>query len=198
MGYHRAGFDVVGVDIELQPKYPFTFIQADAMTLPLKGFDAYHASPPCQVYSMASRQWVRAGKNYPDMIADIRRRLRETGSPYVIENVPGSPLINPIVLNGAFFNLRVRRTRCFECSGFDMPFALLPDDFPSKFRMGRPLREGIDAITPVGHFSNVKYAQEQMGIAWMGQKELAQAIPPAYTEYIGRQIIAAMKGATDE
>lgn len=191
MGYHRAGFEVVGVDIKPQPRYPFEFHQADALTYPLDGFDVIHASPPCQAYSMAGRQWRQAGRNYPDLIAATRERLKATGKPYIIENVPGAPLINLIVLNGAFFALKVRRVRLFECNP-QIPFVLLPNDAPSSFRMGRPIRDG-EAITPVGHFSNVKYAQKQMEIDWMGQKDLAQAIPPAYTEFIGKQIIKAIK-----
>lgn len=188
MGYYQAGFEVVGVDINPQPHYPFEFHQADALELLLDGFDVIHASPPCQAYSKASQQWRKAGKIYPDLIEPTRKLLKASGKPYIIENVLSAPLINPIVLNGAFFNLKVRRVRAFECN-FKMPYIVLPKDAPAPFRRGRPIREGIDAITPVGHFSNVKYAQKEMGIDWMGQKELAQAIPPAYTEYIGKQLM---------
>ena len=192
MGYHRAGFKVVGVDIDPQPKYPFKFYQADALGFPVDGFDAVHASPPCQAFSRAGQQWRKTGKDYPDLLIPTRTKLKDSGKPYVIENVPGAPLINPVVLNGAFFGLKVRRVRLFECS-FDIPFFLLPDDAPPPFRMGRPVREGLEAITPVGHFSNVPYAQQEMEIGWMGQKELAQAIPPAYTEFIGRYLMQAIK-----
>lgn len=187
MGYHLAGFEVVGVDIKPQPHYPFEFHQADAITYLLENcqrFDCFHASPPCQAYSMASQQWRVSGKEYPDLISETREVLQKTGKPYVIENVPGAPLINPFVLNGAFFGLNVRRTRIFE-TNFPVMFFLIPPQRKSKFRMGRPIVEGDD-ITPVGHFSNVPYARRQMQIDWMTQKELAQAIPPAYTEYIGR------------
>jgi len=180
---------VVGVDIKAQKKYcGDEFHQADALEFPLAGFDAIHASPPCQAYSKASQQWRKAGKTYPDLIGAIRERLKASGKPYVIENVAPAPLINPIILNGAFFGLKVRRVRAFECS-FEVPFFLLPEDAPPPSRMGRPVREGIEAITPVGHFSNVKYARQEMEIDWMGQKELAQAIPPAYTHYIGDQLM---------
>ena len=192
MGYHRAGFEVVGVDINPQPNYPFEFHRADALEYPLDGFDVIHASPPCQKHTLAGQQWRKEGKKYQDLIMPIRKKLKKNGKPYIIENVPGAPLINPVVLNGAFFGLKVRRVRLFECS-FEIPFFLLPDDAPAPFRMGRPVREGIDAITPVGHFSNVKYAQQEMEINWMGQKDLAQAIPPAYTEYIGKQLMKALK-----
>ena len=187
MGYYRAGFEIVGVDINPQPKYPFKFIQANATEFPLDGYDAYHASPPCQKYSMASRQWRKGGKEYPDLIAIIRDRLKNTKKPYIIENVIGAPLINPVMLNGAMFGMNVRRVRLFECS-FPVPFILIPKDKPGTFRMGRPIKPG-DMITPVGHFSNVPYARKEMGIDWMGQKELSQAIPPVYTFWIGKQLM---------
>jgi len=95
MGYHRAGFDVYGVDIAPQPNYPFEFYQGDAMTWPLDGFDAIHASPPCQAYSVATLQH-RATNTYPDLVAPIRSRLAATGLPYVIENVPGAPLLDAV------------------------------------------------------------------------------------------------------
>ena len=100
-------------------------------------------------------------------------------------------MINPTILNGALFGLRVRRTRLFETS-FPMPLVLRPPEEPSNFRMGRPVKEG-DIIVPVGHFSNVDYARRVMGIDWMTGKELTQAIPPAYTEYIGNQIMMLVK-----
>ncbi len=204
MGYHRVGFEVVGVDIEPQPHYPFEFIIGDAIHIMdsllrgaplfrkegeyyLSDFAAFHASPPCQAYSMAGQQWRAAGKDYPDLIATTRDLLIPTGKPYVIENVLGSPLINPIKLNGAKFGMRIRRTRLFECS-WPIPLLLLPSEGKSNFKMGRkPTDDGF--VTPVGHFSGVAKAQREMGIDWMGQKDLAQAIPPAYTEYIGKELI---------
>ncbi len=191
MGYHQAGFEVVGVDIKPQPNYPFEFHQADALTFPLDGFDAYHASPPCQAFSMAGQQWRKAGVVYPDYISAARALLIETGKPYVIENVPGAPLINPTILNGAMFGMRIRRKRLFE-HNFYIPFKLIPPDAKSNFRTGRPpVQDGV--FTPVGHFSGVALAQRIMQIGWMGQKELAQAIPPAYTEYIGKYLLEQIK-----
>ena len=187
MGYHRAGFEVVGVDIKPQPHYPFEFHQGDALTHPLDGFDAIHASPPCQIHSEASKQWRKAGVKYPDLIAPIRERLNSNNKAWIIENVPGAPLLNPVMLNGEMFGMRVRRRRLFE-TNWPLAFVLLPKEERSEFRMGRPVKDG-DYITPVGHFSNVPYARKVMGIDWMGQKELAQAIPPAYTEWIGKQLI---------
>ena len=192
MGYHRAGFEVVGVDIKPQPHYPFEFHQADALTYPLEDFDCYHASPPCQAYSMAGQQWRAAGKEYPDLIKTIRLRLQKTGKQYVIENVPKSPLINPIILNGAMFGLRVHRIRFFECS-FEMPFILLPQH-KKPVKMGRPIQKEDDIIQPVGHLSGVDHARKVMGINWyMTQGEIAQAIPVAYTEYIGKYLMKVLE-----
>jgi DNA (cytosine-5)-methyltransferase 1 len=188
MGLYRAGFEVVGVDIKPQPHYPFEFHQANAMTYPLEGFDAYWASPPCQAYSMAGHQWRSAGKEYPDLVAPTRERLK--GKDYIMENVPGAPLINAVVLNGSMFGMRIRRTRLFETS-FPMPLVLRPSEERSSFRMGRPVKEG-DIVTPVGHFSNVPYVKRQMDIDWMSQSELAQAIPPAYSEYLGKYLLKAI------
>ena len=197
MGYHRAGFEVVGVDHKSQKRYPFEFIQADALEYVAEHgseFDVIHASPPCQAYSMASQQWRMKGVSYPDMVADTRAALMATGKPYIIENVPGAPLINPLVLNGAFFGMNLRRTRWFETS-FPMPFILLPKEGPSRFKMGRKPMAG-DPVVPVGHFSGVERARRVMDIDWMTQGELSQAIPPAYTEFIARQIIATHPTST--
>ena len=189
MGYYRAGFEVAGVDIKPQPHYPFKFYQADALDFPLGGYDAYHASPPCQAYTKAGKQWRKLGKVYPDLIADVRKRLN--GRLYVIENVPGSPLLNPIILNGALFGLLVHRVRWFECN-FDIPFMLLPQN-KKPIKMGRPILKSDDVIQPVGHLSGVDYAKKVMGIDWyMTQMEIAEAIPPAYTEYIGKYLLQAV------
>jgi DNA (cytosine-5)-methyltransferase 1 len=184
-GYYQAGFDVVGVDIEPQPHFPFEFYQSDAIEYLEKhwmGFDAIHASPPCQEYSKAAQQWRTAGKEYPDLVEQTRKALIETRKPYIIENVPGSPLINPITLNGSIFGLLVHRPRLFE-TNFPINQPLIPK-VKKPVKMGRPVKEG-DIIQPVGHFSGVAYARKQMQIDWMNVHELAQAIPPAYTKWIG-------------
>lgn len=185
-GYRLAGFDVTGVDIVGQPKNPHRFIKADALEyLADHGheYDFIHASPPCQAYSKSAKQWRKAGRKYPDLIEPTREILKEIGKPYVIENVPGAPLIDPVFLNGSFFGIRIHRPRYFETS-FDVEQPEVPDMKPIK--MGRPVKEG-DVLQPVGHFSGVPYARREMGINWMGQKELAQAIPPVYTKWIAER-----------
>ena len=189
-GYRRAGMEVVGVDIRPQPKNPHTFVCADALEFLREfghEFDFIHASPPCQAYTKAGKQWRKEGRDYPDMIAATREELERTGKPWVIENVPGAPLRNPVMLNGSVFGIRVHRPRYFETS-FPLPQPEVPPMKPVK--MGRPIREG-DIVQPVGHFSGVAYAAREMGLPWMGQAELAQAIPPAYTEWIGREFLKA-------
>jgi len=194
MGIHRAmeaagqPHRIVGFDLVPQPRYPFEFVQQDALTVDLSRFDAVWASPPCQAYSMAGVQWRKEGREYPDLVAATRERLEASGLPWAIENVPGAPLRNPTVLNGAA--LGIRRTRWFETS-FPMPLVLLPPEGASRFRMGRKPGAG-DCITPVGHFTGVAEAQRRMGIDWMRRGELTQAVPPAYSEYIWRQLILAI------
>jgi len=192
MGYYRAGFEVEGVDIKPQPHYPFKFYQADALEFPLEGYDAYHASPPCQAYTKAGKQWRKNGRQYPDLIGAVRTRFEGEYRYWVIENVPGAPLFNPVILNGAMFGLRVHRKRLFENS-FTVPFELQAQN-KKPVKMGRPVRKSDDVIQPVGHLSGVAYAREVMGIDWyMTQREIAEAIPPAYTEYIGGYLINAIK-----
>jgi DNA (cytosine-5)-methyltransferase 1 len=188
-GYRLAGFDVTGVDIRPQPKNPHKFILADALEyLTEHGheYDVIHASPPCQAYTKAGKQWRKEGREYVDLIAATREALQRTGKPWIIENVPGAPLRNPIFLNGSAFGIRVHRPRYFETS-FPLAQPEVPPMTPVK--MGRPIREG-DIVQPVGHFSGVRYAAKEMGLPWMGQGELAQAIPPAYTQWIGERLLA--------
>lgn len=211
MGYHRAGFEVVGVDIKPQPRYPFAFVQMDAIATIetllagnfitdnhggawyLCSFDAIHASPPCQKYTLAGQQWRKSGVIYSDLVEKTRQALVKSGKPYIIENVPGAPLINPVVLNGMMFGMNLRRTRLFETS-FDIPFFLLPKEGPSRFRMGRSPQKD-DPVVPVGHFSGVDKARRVMEIDWMTQKELTQAIPPAYTKYLSHWLLLHIERA---
>lgn len=190
MGYRRAGFAVVGVDIAPQPHYPFEFHQGDALLFLLEHwdeFDAFGASPPCQKFTKAAMQWRKNGHEYADLVSATRDALVSTEKPYVIENVPGAPLRDPILLCGAMFGLQVYRHRLFE-SNVPLVAPPHPEHIWKQCRMGRPPKPG-EFIQPVGHFSGVQYARDAMNIQWMTQKELSQAIPPAYTEYIGSQVM---------
>ena len=192
MGYHHAGFDVVGVDINPQPHYPFEFHQADALTFPLDGYDVIHASPPCQRYSKSTKRW--GDNDHPDLIAVTRERIEHLS--YVIENVPGAPLVDPIMLCGSMFDLRVdarylQRHRLFE------------SNVPLKTPDGRCDHSGY-AVGVYGHpggrstrdgltFGTTDLWRIVMDTPWMTGKEMAQAIPPAYTEWIGRQLIQVIE-----
>lgn len=196
MGYHRAGFEVVGVDIRPQPRYPFAFVQADALDYPLVGFDAIHASPPCQRFSDLARRNKNADE-WPDLIAPMRARLALAGIPWVIENVEGAPLINPIMLCGVQFPpLRVIRHRLFETSFGAWPSPHRHRPHPLVFTHDKRkshfgvLREDDSFVQVTGGGNcRVRTARRAMGIDWMTKDELNEAIPPAYTEYIGRQLL---------
>lgn len=201
MGYHRAGFDVVGVDIEPQANYPFEFHQADALLI-LRDLvagrlwsrcDVIHASPPCKASSSMRHMWN--ARQHNDLIAPTRELLERTGLPYVIENVEGAALRNPIRLCGSSFGLgaagrQLRRHRLFECS------------FPV---MSRPCQHRGDVIGVYGtggggqmtrgfKARGAREAGEALGIDWMRSlDELSQAIPPAYTEYVGGYLMAELQ-----
>jgi DNA (cytosine-5)-methyltransferase 1 len=214
MGYHRAGFDVVGVDIKWQPHYPFSFVQGDALNLPidLSRFDAIHASPPCQFASPLRHMWN--SKHHDDLIGATRDLVRVSGLPYVIENVPMAARLGSLRpwlrLCGSQFGLgtgdaELRRHRYFETN--------FPIMSPPCTHGARPL-----AVTVVGHAGGMRTRQkrvigvygghgrdrrrrtsaqdfstaerrEAMGIDWMTGEELSQAVPPAYTEFIGRALL---------
>ena len=189
-GYHLAGFDVVGVDLDPQPRYPFAFIQHDALTLDmrfLRSFDAIHASPPCQAHSLAQRIQNRT---HPDLIDATRALLKATGLPWIIENVEGAPLVNPVKLCGAMFpGLRVYRHRLFE-SNVTLSCPPHPAHLAPLRKMGRPPAAG-DFMHVVGNFSGVETAKTAMGgVDWMNRDGLRESIPPAFTEYLGRQLLA--------
>jgi len=189
-GYSNAGFDVTGIDIEPQPKYPFKFIQCDALEYLSEHyheFDAIHASPPCQAYTKAGKEHRKNGKVYADFLEATRDLCKQIGKPYIIENVPDAPMENPIVLCGSMFGLKTYRHRQFE-GNINLVAPDHPKHIAKNTKMGRKPVEG-EFIQVVGHFSGVPFAREAMGIDWLGQKELAQAIPPAYTEFLGAQII---------
>ena len=191
MGYSQAGFDVTGIDINPQPKYPFKFIQADALEY-LKNnhhkYDVIHASPPCQNNTSATKVHKAAGKVYECFIERTRALLEKIGKPYIIENTMDAPLVDPIVLCGSMFGLKTYRHRLFE-SNINLTAPEHPIHVAKSTKMGRKPVDG-EFIQVVGHFSGVKFAQDAMKIDWLGQKELAQAIPPAYTEHLGKQILA--------
>ena len=194
MGYARAGFTVVGVDNRPQPNYPFEFVRADALEFCAAHgheFDAIHASPPCQAYSRIEHV-VRAklGDAAPrrvDLVAATRRVLRATGKPYVIENVPGAPLLDPIVLCGLMFGLRVLRHRLFESNVFIMapPHPPHRGVFTNAHAGVSGFRYGATHICITGGNFIAEDARAAMGIDWMSSKELTQAVPPAYTEWVG-------------
>lgn len=191
MGLHRAGFDVVGVDIEPQPYYPFEFHKADAMTFPLDGFDFIWASPPCQAYTLCQR--IRDNE-HPDLVGPIRARLRASGVPWAIENVVGAPLRDPIELCGSMFGLHVYRHRLFECS-FPIQAPYHPRHVAPVTKMGRPPKPG-EFMHVVGNFSGVDQARKAMGIDWMPRDRLREAIPPAFSEFIGRAALAHIEQQT--
>jgi DNA (cytosine-5)-methyltransferase 1 len=185
MGLHRAGFDVVGVDIRPQPNYPFEFHQADALTFPLDGFDFIWASPPCQAYSWAAKRWKEIER--ADLLDPIRQRLLTQPVPFVIENVVGAPLRADLVLMGQMFGLRVIKRRHFELHRFGAMQ-------PARVKPGRIGFGPDDFVTVAGHggdgSARLANWQDATGINWMNKKEMAEAIPPAYAEFIGRAAIA--------
>lgn len=197
VGYVRAGFDVVGVDLESQPHYPFEFVQADAMTFPLDGFDVVHASPVCYKWSKMRMSRPDLQVEHPDLISPLRPRLQAAGIPYVIENVPGAPLIDPVQICGSGLGLTLQRHRLFESNvpliGVECDHKRNP--YNPAFKHSTGPRGGTRRRVPViGEWRVPKELQfAAMGIDWMTLKELGEAIPPAYTEWIGHQLIEALK-----
>lgn len=208
-GYQRAGFYVIGIDVEPQPRYIGDhFIQADGIdvltgmlqrghrVLWLAGLggvviDAVHTSWPCQGYSNTHR--IRKN-NHPRLIEEGRELLDKIGVPYVQENVEGAPLLSPITLCGAMFGLRTYRHRLFEAN-----FPLTAPEHPAhalrQVKMGRPVQEG-DFYQAVGNFSNVDYARKDMSVSWMTREGIRECIPPAYAEWTGRQMLARIPAVT--
>jgi DNA (cytosine-5)-methyltransferase 1 len=208
MGYHKAGFDVVGVDLSPQPNYPFKFVQADALALSMEslaGFDCIHASPPCQAHT--AMRTMHNAKEHLDLIARTRAMLRASGKPYVIENVVGAPLLDPTLLCGSMFGLGIpgaelRRHRLFETS-FALPelqcshdkakrvIGLYGGHVRNRRRRAGSQNRGVADFTVEDGFA-------AMGIDWpMTLTELSQSIPPAFTEHIGAVALAYLADAPE-
>lgn len=218
MGYKWAGFEVVGVDHDPQPNYPFEFHQSDALDYiseHWRGFDAIHASPPCQRYSAITPEANR--KNHPDLLGPTRDLLRSIGLPYAIENVPGAPMRDFFVLCGTMFGLetpcgaQLQRHRWFEAN---WDIGLIPCcDHKTSRRVvtvtgtGAPNRHLRRVITVTGSTPQrqvvhnrlretftAEDARIAMGIHWMRRDELSQAIPPEYTRFIGQRLLTELGG----
>jgi DNA (cytosine-5)-methyltransferase 1 len=217
MGYHRAGFKVVGVDIKPQPRYPFEFIQADALDflafvrksqilMPLEGFSAIHASPPCQAFTAMGT--MANARHHEDLLTPTLALLDVMGKPYVVENVMGAPMRSAVRLCGTTFGLKshvpgrgiveLRRHRLFE---LNWPL-LVPPCAHKRGRMvvgfygdhARIRRRSADGGDITGSIEKLRLVKEAMGIDWMTWSEANQAIPPAYTHYIGTQLLASLQG----
>lgn len=191
-GYHQAGFEVVGVDIRPQPRYPFAFIQADALSLDerfLRSFDAIHASPPCQAYTPLGA--LHPDRTYPDLIEATRAKLTAAGVPWIMENVMSAPLdkARSVTLCGGMFGLRTYRHRRFES-----PLPLVAPEHPRHVaRTATKRRRELWAqgwhVSITGDVGTY-VGPEAMGIDWMSGDELCEAIPPAYTRWPGEQLAA--------
>lgn len=215
MGYARAGFEVVGVDIKPQPRYPFEFVQGDSLrvlrtwvSLGLVQFDAIHASPPCQRYSNLRHAAEHKGADAPDLIEPTRELLKATGIPYVIENVPGAPTQHLIVLCGSMFGLGANGRQLRRHRNFELSFPMMS---PPCVHEGEAI--GVYGGGPVGRYTfgngakkdyynrrggyqgSIAEKRQAMGIDWMTASEINQAIPPAYTELIGHQLMAHVRSA---
>lgn len=200
-GYNRAGFEVVGVDLKAQRNYPseglfgkkgFTFIQSDVFKWcennKLSQFDIIHASPPCQAFSVLTPAKYKS--NHKDLIDETRQLLIRSGKPYIIENVPGAPLKNTaVLLCGTMFGMRIRRHRLFE-TNIKLPLTP-PCNHPSHILNPHNSEGRLRMYAEFGKGRDIEfYWKEEMGLYWMSnRKEWREAIPPAYTEYIGNQIM---------
>ncbi len=210
MGYHRAGFEIVGVDNKPQKNYPFEFIQMDALKFLQEIIDgkrlkpdAIHASPPCQRWGKLNKGTNGNANSHPNLLQPTRLLLEGLSVPFVIENVPGAPLKNPLFLCVSMFDsfLQVQRHRLFESS-----VTLTATDWPCRHSLYGPrfpVRQNgkLHYASVVWNFGHAHYRGEgelrsqAMGIDWMNLAELTQAIPPAYTEFIGKQVIQHIKVA---
>jgi DNA (cytosine-5)-methyltransferase 1 len=199
-GYDLAGFDVTGIDISPQPNYPYAFRRADALEALqdyLGGgdgaYDAFHASFPCQRWTAYGRRGGGVGDGYPDLITAGRELLKATRRPYVIENVPGAPLDNPIQLCGTGFGLDVQRHRLFESNVPMMGMPCAHGRHAARFTAATNRGENTRRTVEVGVWRiPLDVQQRAMGIDWTTLEELSEAIPPVYTEFIGGYLIDAV------
>lgn len=185
-GYAEAGFDVTGIDIAPQPRYPYRFVQAEAVAFVREhggDFDVIHASPPCQHYSRAQKIQHRT---HPDLIDPTRAALEATGRPWVIENVEeaAAQLRDPVTMCAAAFGMRTYRHRLFETRGFTFTPPQHPAHQAPLTKMGRPRAAGHFAHY-VGNFSGVAEARTDMSVPWMNRDGIRECIPPTYTQWIG-------------
>ena len=199
-GYSRAGFEVTGIDVKHGKRYPHTYIRGDVRDYLdvefLRQFDVIAASPPCQTFSATKHLRNAQGKSTAkvNMIPEVRDALIASGKPYIIENVPNAPLINPVQLCGSAFQLKVRRHRLFESN-----VPLVGTGCYHK-EQGKPV--GIygsmrDEIPNGGHTAKtMAEANEAMGIDWMIWGELVESIPPVYTQWLGEQIATRLLTST--
>ncbi len=202
VGYARAGFDVTGVDIDPHPEYPYLLWVEDAVAVLedrdyLDSFDAIHASPPCPRYSSITPAGSR--DDHPDLIEPVRAALRAWGGTYVIENVVGSPLHAPVLLCGAAFGLGagcrdgiwrpLARHRLFESNVFLMSAGCACNGRQAVGVYGH----GGGKASKHGYSADAREAREAMGIDWMKHYDVVQAIPPAYTQHIGEQLLAVIR-----
>jgi DNA (cytosine-5)-methyltransferase 1 len=203
LGYHQAGFEVVGVDISPQPRYPFTFIQRNVLALDLKfirTFDAIHASPPCQ-FATELRHAPNT-KEHPNLIPETRAMLAASGLPYIIENVDGAKghLIDPILLCGSMFGLgaaghQLQRHRWFESNIVIKPPGPCKHTSPVIGIYGghircRSAKHGGRRTRDFEGHNKPALAREAMGMSWATMNQMSEAIPPAYTRFLGEQLIA--------
>lgn len=199
MGYHRAGFDeIVGVDIHPQKNYPFTFIQGDATQPPvdLSSFDLIHASPPCQRWADG---FVKYRDDHPDHISITRELLKTSGKPYIIENVKRAPLINAVMICGGALGCMTDQLQLHRHRKFEANFPLMGASCMSPRRLTVSV---VGNGTPsgnrktIGRNPTIAEKREAMGIDWTTRKELSEAVPPAYTEYLGRQFLDQLARAS--
>lgn len=205
MGYHRAGFDVVGVDVKPQPNYPFRFIQADVLALDpafVASFDVVHASPPCQFAT--ELRHAPGTKEHPNLIPATRAMLRASGLLYIIENVDGAKahLDHPILLCGSMFGLgaagfQLQRHRWFE-SNFALPQPNCAHQEPVIGVYGghvrcRSAKHGGRRTRDFEGYDKPALAREAMQMPWATMQQMSEAIPPAYSEWIGHQLASHIR-----